>query len=1344
MAAARADNGSRQDDTIIQPMQRPKGPPQPAQPTPPPSQSPGRYPTIFLNARKQVARAPVPVPSRQHVGRRLAPAQPRCHLQPRPPPPAPVPGMVTATNTTATTTTTSTGPLLISADSIRRTVYATFPSMSFETSTGSGAVNGLTNTIVSFAGKKAITIPVQSVNPTPPATARYKLVASAGTPKKRMPLLAPKPAGRNGEQTLAPVEQPEAKPLSITAATLSNGGAGRTSTAPYNNAPGWRRILRNKVIVYISPSNIVLHNYEQAKEYLLTAGTCKCGLPCPFNPERFFQFDAQVPNVTMAPKAHAVHCAHLKQAISSDVRPERTKRLHAETAPQQPPPPPLPATVPVRPAPSAILLKTPPWRKNVPDAAAVRLGVPVAPDRASPEQKKPTFKDDPTGYLNQQTAILHSSISFLHSPDRRSPLPVGGPGSPVAPETPGTSGNRGRPARPPIAQWAAVGGGLPKEASNAKPPMVKYEPAKPIVVCSQGGGKPPARMAYYVKANASPGEQQCTSAKVAKLNLATPVACPVTTLTTTTTTTIARTHPISTPVAPTPRATPHVISTVGGAQIVVIDGLQHSAMAAGGGARLGGFPTHGLRPPQPAQPPPQTVPKPTAALVNYSLAARPPNGTTVGTPSMALSLPTTTTTNHTPTSSSGAVILNGTNIIHLSNGLAPAGSFGGILQTHPDPSGSPKTASLALPTNGTLVLNPAGTSIRFATDGTGFHHATPATASFVRPSAANTTTTTTTYHYAPVVDGASARKVKRQLKGAPLVLQPAVAQAPPPPPPVTTTFHQQLQPAAGPFMQIATPYAGLQNIQLAPTGLSGLTVVPVSKAQPQQQPQPQPQPPQQQPYNLLGQAQTILLPAGSMVMTSDAATATTTLLQIQPPLLAGQTGLVLRQPKPQPAASFLAAPAAVAQPSYLVHPRIAPHRPLAPAPTQPAPGTIFASLPLAPATLASRGAPPVPATEPAPGCLDGAKRVEPGGTVLLHPDTVELNARLGCVERDTKVSPDLKHSLAESSSLSVAGSEPDNGTGRTIALQSPLLLEAATGGEQKKGWMRENTAKQPGEAPLGSNRTGRVLTPRLGTARPAGIAVRRTAGVPSVQPAHGKQLPVTTGKLLTTTVAAPAAGAAPTCLLAEVLPEQSYDAVSSARSLPQPAPVAATPLSPFRVGDLVWGAVRGFPAWPGKVLREPCDDVPAQQQHQQPPDQPARNSVWVRWFGTGRTNAERVDVATLRSLSEGLDMHHRAQKDARKSRKLNAQLEQAIQEAMQELDRAATGPAGYGRAGTTTTATATAVGGGRYRRRRPLRHQPPGKHHPVRAGTGGTGSTLCNRRTGTVRYLRGNKFKAKS
>uniref|UniRef100_A0A182T012 Uncharacterized protein n=1 Tax=Anopheles maculatus TaxID=74869 RepID=A0A182T012_9DIPT len=231
MAAARPDNGNKQDSTAIQPMQRPKPPQQPI-PTPPSSTSAAsRYPTFFLNARKQVTRSPVP-----NVVRRLAPTQPRRQLPPS------VPTVVTGSN--------NGGALLISADNLRRTVYATLPSVSLH-GTSTVGCNGLTNTIVSFAGRQAVTIPVQSTYdlvsvvrptvPTPPATI-YKLVNAGSVPtgRKRMPLLAPKPASKNGVQKSG--EQAIDSP---------NGVNGRASSVRYNNAPGWRRILRNKVIVYI-------------------------------------------------------------------------------------------------------------------------------------------------------------------------------------------------------------------------------------------------------------------------------------------------------------------------------------------------------------------------------------------------------------------------------------------------------------------------------------------------------------------------------------------------------------------------------------------------------------------------------------------------------------------------------------------------------------------------------------------------------------------------------------------------------------------------------------------------------------------------------------------------------------------------------------------------------------------------------------------------------------------------------------------------------------------------------------------------------------------------------------
>jgi hypothetical protein len=43
-----------------------------------------------------------------------------------------------------------------------------------------------------------------------------------------------------------------------------------------------------------SPSGIGLASLKQVKDYLLTRGTCKCGLPFPLRVELFFNFNTEV------------------------------------------------------------------------------------------------------------------------------------------------------------------------------------------------------------------------------------------------------------------------------------------------------------------------------------------------------------------------------------------------------------------------------------------------------------------------------------------------------------------------------------------------------------------------------------------------------------------------------------------------------------------------------------------------------------------------------------------------------------------------------------------------------------------------------------------------------------------------------------------------------------------------------------------------------------------------------------------------------------------------------------------------------------------------------------------
>lgn len=101
-----------------------------------------------------------------------------------------------------------------------------------------------------------------------------------------------------------------------------------------------------------------------------------------------------------------------------------------------------------------------------------------------------------------------------------------------------------------------------------------------------------------------------------------------------------------------------------------------------------------------------------------------------------------------------------------------------------------------------------------------------------------------------------------------------------------------------------------------------------------------------------------------------------------------------------------------------------------------------------------------------------------------------------------------------------------------------------------------------------------------------------------------------------------------------VSPSSSSSSSSVSMTTACSPPLAMSLLRTFAVGELIWGPARGFPAWPGKVVK-----IPDNQQ----------DSVWVQWFGGGgRSNTEIMAIHLLQSLSEGLEAHHKAQKDTRK------------------------------------------------------------------------------------------------
>ncbi|CAL8308151.1 unnamed protein product [Merluccius merluccius] len=76
-----------------------------------------------------------------------------------------------------------------------------------------------------------------------------------------------------------------------------NGGKDCEAEDEHHVAPvqvpiGWQRKAEpSKGVIYISPSGSVLASYDQVKAYLLTDGTCKCGLECPLILHKVFNFD---------------------------------------------------------------------------------------------------------------------------------------------------------------------------------------------------------------------------------------------------------------------------------------------------------------------------------------------------------------------------------------------------------------------------------------------------------------------------------------------------------------------------------------------------------------------------------------------------------------------------------------------------------------------------------------------------------------------------------------------------------------------------------------------------------------------------------------------------------------------------------------------------------------------------------------------------------------------------------------------------------------------------------------------------------------------------------------------
>ncbi|KAM4611142.1 uncharacterized protein mbd6 isoform 1-T1 [Polymixia lowei] len=57
---------------------------------------------------------------------------------------------------------------------------------------------------------------------------------------------------------------------------------------------GWQRRVEGGKVIYVSPSGTALSSLDEVKSYLLTDGTCKCGLECPLVIHKVFNFSVAV------------------------------------------------------------------------------------------------------------------------------------------------------------------------------------------------------------------------------------------------------------------------------------------------------------------------------------------------------------------------------------------------------------------------------------------------------------------------------------------------------------------------------------------------------------------------------------------------------------------------------------------------------------------------------------------------------------------------------------------------------------------------------------------------------------------------------------------------------------------------------------------------------------------------------------------------------------------------------------------------------------------------------------------------------------------------------------------
>ncbi|MBV98762.1 Methyl-CpG-binding domain protein 6, partial [Eschrichtius robustus] len=302
-----------------------------------------------------------------------------------------------------------------------------------------------------------------------------------------------------------------------------SSGADRAGGPVATSVPiGWQRCVREGAVLYISPSGTELSSLEQTRSYLLSDGTCKCGLECPLNVPKVFNFDPLAPvtpgGAGVGPASEedmTKLCNHRRKAVAMATlyRSMETTCSHSSPAlnsallaasldpPSGAPPQPCVLSAP-QPGPPTSSVTT-----ATTDPGASSLGKAPSNSGRSPQLLSPLLSASLLGDLSSLTSSPGTLPSLLQPPGPLLSgqlglqlLPVGGAPPPLSeassplacllqslqippeqpeapclpPESP-TSALEPEPARPPLSALA--------------PPHSSPDPPVPELLTGRGSGK---------------------------------------------------------------------------------------------------------------------------------------------------------------------------------------------------------------------------------------------------------------------------------------------------------------------------------------------------------------------------------------------------------------------------------------------------------------------------------------------------------------------------------------------------------------------------------------------------------------------------------------------------------------------------------------------------------------------------------------------------------------------------------------------------------------------------------------------------------------------------------------